>query len=199
MATKGQNYAVGIGTGAAGGAAAGSAFGPWGTAIGAGVGAIGGAVSAGMANSKEADEKRKLAAAQQRSRQNILIDLQRDYAARHGVDTTYLDTLRALKGEGRQEAAQNAAFAAQHRIDPQSFVPIAVAGTQAAGRLYNQANTPVTAAPKPTQFQLTEPMSAPPPAASNYPELQLSAPEDPYMGQRNGYRLPVPDFLRSIY
>lgn len=151
MATSGQNYAVGIGTGAAGGAATGSAFGPWGALIGAGIGAIGGGISAGLSNHKEAEEKARLEAAQKRSRENILIDLQRDYAARHGVDTTYLDTLRALKGEQRQEAAQNAAFGAAHRIDPQSFVPIAVAGTQAAGRIYNSFNQPSV---QPTSFKL---------------------------------------------
>lgn len=142
MATSGQNYAVGIGTGAAGGAASGAAFGPWGALIGAGIGAAGGAISAGVANSKEADEKRRMLAAQQRSRHDILLDLQRNYAAKNGVDTTYLDTLRALKGEDLQNASQNAQFAAQHRIDPSSFVPIAQLGTQAAGRVYNKLNAP---------------------------------------------------------
>lgn len=142
MATSGQNYAVGIGTGAAGGAASGAAFGPWGALIGAGIGAAGGAISAGVANSKEADEKRRMLAAQQRSRHDILLDLQRNYAARNGVDTTYLDTLRALKGEDLQNASQDAQFAAQHRIDPASFVPIAQLGTQAAGRVYSGLKAP---------------------------------------------------------
>jgi hypothetical protein len=137
MATNGQRYAVDIGSGAAGGAAAGTAILPgWGTAIGAGVGAIGGAISAGFGNSQEANAKKRLEQAQQRSREDIKIDLWRNYAAKHGVDTTYLDTLRAMKGEDRQEAAENAQFAAQNRIDPSAFVPIAVNGAKAAGGLY---------------------------------------------------------------
>lgn len=207
MATKGQNYGVGIGTGAAGGAAAGSVFGPWGTAIGAGVGAIGGAISAGVANAKEADEKRHLEQAQERSRKAILYDLYRKMAQSGGFDTTYPDTLMQLKGQQLAEQAQNAQFAAAHRIDPNSFATMAQLGTQAAGRTYNSLNQPAQPldfAPLPygKGSDLTSKYAADSGGVGNYvgdvpggttlPSIESNAPVNPlYQDQRQ-------DWLRSL-
>lgn len=198
MATNGQRYAVDIGTGAASGAAAGTAILPgWGTAIGAGLGAIGGTVTAAVGNAQEAREKARLAAAQQRSRQSIYLDLISDYMAKHGQDTSYLDLQRRLNGEDLAERQQNADFAAQHRIDPMSFVPIAQYGAQAAGGLYKAANTPSASIAPQQSFQLQEPMSGAAPS-SNYPELQLAPLQDPNAPERNNFQLRQPDFLRGL-
>jgi hypothetical protein len=47
-----------------------------------------------------------------------------------------------LKGEQLAEQSQNANFAAAHRIDPNSFVPMAQYGAQAAGGLYKAFSGP---------------------------------------------------------
>lgn len=198
MATPGQNYAVGIGTGAAGGAASGAAIGgPWGALIGGVVGAGGGAVGAAMANKKEADEKRRMIAAQQRSRQSIWVDLLRNYAAKHGQDTTYLDTLRQLNGEDLSNQAQDAQFAAQHRIDPMSFAPIAQYGTQAAGSIYKSLNTPsAPAAPRQIAPENLQPFGGN--VQLQQPQLVSGGPAPVDNGIGNGFQLQQPDWLRGL-
>lgn len=159
MATKGQNYAVGIGTGAAGGAAIGSSILPgWGTAIGAGVGAIGGAIEGAFANSEEAKQKAVLEAQQKRRKKEILLELLRNQAAGAGIPTTALDTQMAENDENWQQASENSQFAAQHRISPNAFVGMAQQGLSAAGRTYNGLNAQSAASPTyPSDFQLTKP------------------------------------------
>lgn len=166
MATKGQNYAVGIGTGAASGAAVGSSILPgWGTAIGAGVGAIGGAIEGAFANSEEAKQRAVLDAQQRRRKKEILYDLLRSQAGGGPWgDTTVADTIMAEKDADWQNASENAQFAAQHRISPNAFVGMAQQGLAAAGRTYNglsasptgqtaQTNSPTY----PSDFTLTQP------------------------------------------
>lgn len=161
MATKGQNYAVGIGTGAAGGAAVGSAILPgWGTAIGAGVGAIGGAIEGAFANSEEAKQRAVLDAQQARRKKEILYNLLRNEAGGGPWgDTTVGDTIMAEKDANWQNAAENAQFGAQHRIGPQAFVSMAQLGAQAAGRTYNGLSSPQAqnSPTYPSDFQLSQP------------------------------------------
>lgn len=161
MATKGQNYAVGIGTGAAGGAAVGSSILPgWGTAIGAGVGAIGGAIEGAFANSEEGKQKAVLEAQQQRRKKEILYNVLRNQAQQYGAwgDTSLGDTIMAEKDANWQNASENSQFAAQHRIGPNAFVGMAQNGLAAAGRTYNGLSQPSTNSPTyPSDFQLTKP------------------------------------------
>ena len=138
MATNGQRYAVGIGTGAAGGAVAGTAILPgWGTAIGAGVGAIGGAVGAAMGNSEEAKQRALMEQANARSKKQILMDMLRQRMQQGGLDTTGVDAQMQLNDLNVNNTADERQFQASHRIDPSSFAPMAQLGTQAAGKIYD--------------------------------------------------------------
>ena len=165
MPTTGQRYAVGIGTGAASGAAAGSALGPWGALIGGAIGAGGGAVSAAMGASEEAKQRALMEEQEKRKKRAILMNLLRNQAAAAGFDTTQLDTQNAENDLDYQTLQDNRAFTTAHRIDPASFAPIAAAGTQAAGRVYNGLNSP--------SLQL-QPMQSQPTAAPG--DYQLDTP-----------------------
>ena len=92
MASRAQNYAVGIGGGAAAGAATGASIGgPWGALIGGVIGGGAGAVGAAVKSNDEDAQKRKLAEMQARQRKFAAIMLLRNQAASHGTDTQDID------------------------------------------------------------------------------------------------------------
>lgn len=140
MASTGQRYAVGIGTGAASGALAGSALGPWGAAIGGVVGGAGGAVSAAMGNSEEAKQRALMEAQHARSKKQILMDMLRERMQQGGLDTSGVDARMQLNDLNVDNTNDERAFQASHRIDPAAFAPIAQAGTAAAGKIYDAYN-----------------------------------------------------------
>lgn len=162
MPTTGQRYAVGIGTGAASGAAAGASLGPWGALVGGAIGAGGGAISAAMGASEEAKQRALMEEQEKRRKKEVLLELLRNDAASGGWPTTGLDTQMKLNDINYDALQNDRAFTAAHRIGPEAFVPIAQAGTQAAGRVYNSLNTPSSA---PSDYQ-------PMPIAQQAPQLQ---------------------------
>ena len=156
MASTGQNYAVGIGTGAASGAATGSVFGPWGTLIGGVVGAGAGAIGAAVKTNAEADERDKLKEEQRRRRKQMLIDILQRQAAEYGQPTEDIEAIRGVDRVHRAERAENQGLADAQQLDPQAFLPIAQQGLTAANNTYKSFQTPQV---NPQQMQ---PMAAQP-------------------------------------
>lgn len=143
MASRGQNYAVGIGSGAAAGAASGTAILPgWGTLIGGVVGAGAGAIGAAVKSNDEDAQRDKLSAQQARERQLALVRLLRDRAAADGADTTALDSSLEDEGISYNQNLQNKQLALQQRLDPNAFVGMAQNLARTSGGIYRAANQP---------------------------------------------------------
>lgn len=152
MASRAQNYAVGIGTGVASGAATGASIGgPWGALIGGVVGGGAGAIGAAVKSTDEERVQRRLAERQERERKMAAIMLLRNEAARYGADTTYLDFALDKQGMDLSQAAERRQLAEEQRLDPNAFVGMAQSGARLAGGLYKAANQPQMQ--QPTQIQ----------------------------------------------
>lgn len=143
MASRAQNYAVGIGGGAAAGAATGASIGgPWGALIGGVIGGGAGAVGAAVKSNDEDAQKRKLAEMQARQRKLAAIMLLRNQAASHGTDTQDIDAWLDREGMDYEQNLQNKQLAAAQRLDPNAFVGMAQNLARTGQGIYNAANAP---------------------------------------------------------
>ena len=183
MASTGARYAVGIGTGAATGAATGSALGPWGTLIGGAIGAGAGAIGAGVSGGQEAQARAELEEEQKRRKKELLLQYLRNRVASSGLPTGAIDARMAVNGLDRQAAAENDALNQATEISPNAFLPIAQAGTQAAGRVYNSLN-----APQPQQQQMQ--LGPVPQLPAGVVDQSLN-----HATQPGNYQLQLPDWL----
>lgn len=142
VSSNAGKYAAGIGGGAASGAAAGAAIGPWGALIGGLIGGGAGAIGTGLQIGNENDQRAALEEEQRRRKKELVIQFLRDRIAREGGSTEGADVQMAQNSLGRQQQQQTDAFNQSTELNPMAFVPIAQAGTQAAGRVYNSLNQP---------------------------------------------------------
>lgn len=183
MATRAQNYAVGIGGGAAAGAASGAAIGgPWGALIGGVVGAGGGAVGAAVKSNAEDDERQRLQEEQKRRRKRMLIDLLQRQAASYGQNTEDISATLGANDERRAEAQETRGLMQSQELSPQAFLPIAQQGLQAANTAYTKANAPPQGAPVSGQSMQAMPQQGQAPQQA-YQAYQLQRPrwlEDEY-------------------
>lgn len=162
MASRAQNYAVGIGGGAAAGAATGASIGgPWGALIGGVIGGGAGAVGAAVKSNDEDAQKRKLAEMQARQRKLAAIMLLRNQAASHGTDTQDIDAWLDKEGMDYEQNLQNKQLAAAQRLDPNAFVGMAQNLARTGQGVYNHATAPKYTSGIPTiqdgAYQLDQP------------------------------------------